>query len=197
MAYVIEKKQKDLTRVKELINEFTHTLPHSNKSVKLVLSHETHHVQMQELLNTAISEGGSYPQESALSLDQFKAYYLSGVTFCAVYENNENEVLGCFYIKPNFPGNCSHICNGGFLTLSSARRQGIGMFMGACYLKLARALEYRASMFNLVFVTNEASLRLWRSLGFKEIGRIPGAGHFGNDYIDAIQFYYDLTTIDV
>lgn len=24
-------------------------------------------------------------------------------------------VAGCFYVKPNFPGRCSHVCNGGFI----------------------------------------------------------------------------------
>ena len=24
-------------------------------------------------------------------------------------------VAGCFYVKPNFPGRCSHVANGGFI----------------------------------------------------------------------------------
>lgn len=46
-------------------------------------------------------------------------------------------------------------------------------------------------MFNLVFVNNEASVRLWRSLGFEEIGRIKHAGRLANsaELVDAIMFF--------
>ena len=30
--------------------------------------------------------------------------------------DEEASVLGTFYIKPNFPDRCAHICNGGFIT---------------------------------------------------------------------------------
>lgn len=47
-------------------------------------------------------------------------------------------------------------------------------------------------MFNLVFVTNTASVRLWKKLGFQEIGILPKAGRLKNheDLVDAIMFYY-------
>ncbi len=49
-----------------------------------------------------------------MTLEEFKAYYLSHDVF--VLKNYEtNEFLGSFYIKPNFPGRCSHYSNGGFL----------------------------------------------------------------------------------
>lgn len=51
-----------------------------------------------------------------------------------------------------------------------------------------------AAMFNLVFESNEPSVRLWRSLGFKQIGRIPQAGLLAHgEYADALMLYYDLT----
>ena len=204
MAYVIEASGNkiDLTTILPI----NHTLP-NGKSVQLIEATEKHYEQMKDILNYTIEEGGTYPQQQTLTFDQFKSYYISHRAFCVIptkeyieeenSEVKEDQVLGCFYIKPNFPGNCSHICNGGFLTQVNFRRKGIARFMGISYLKLAKALGYRASMFNLVFVTNVASLNLWRSLGFKEIGIIPGAGHFPKiqeGYIDAIQFYYDLTT---
>ncbi|CAM9814631.1 unnamed protein product, partial [Laminaria digitata] len=45
-----------------------------------------------------------------------------------------------------------------------------------------------------VFRSNEASLRLWRGLGFTELAVVPKAGRLrGIDgLVDAIQFYYDL-----
>ena len=78
-----------------------------------------------------------------------------------------------FYVKPNFPGRCSHICNGGFVTARHARRQGVARLMGVQFQRIAKDLGYKASFFNLVFVSNVASVNLWRSLGFLETGRVP------------------------
>lgn len=50
-------------------------------------------------------------------------------------------------------------------------------------------------MFNLVYETNVASLRIWDALGFKRIGRVKGAGNlksYPDRYIDAIVFGRDL-----
>jgi len=46
------------------------------------------------------------------------------------------------------------------------------------------------SVFNLVYESNTASCRLWDSLGFDRIGRVPGCGQLkGYDkLIDAIQY---------
>lgn len=106
-----------------------------------------------------------------------------------------------------------HICNGGFLTLPEVQNRGIGKAMGKAFILLAPQLGYRAgalsspfkcftwahslycyiAMFNLVFESNEPSVRLWRSLGFKQIGRIPEAGLLANGkYVDALMFHYDF-----
>jgi L-amino acid N-acyltransferase YncA len=93
--------------------------------------------------------------------------------------------------RPNWPGRCSHVCNGGFIVNESERNQGIGRLLGESFILLARDLGYRQSQFNLVFVNNEPSIKLWRSLGFKETGRIPDAGRLkSGEFVDAIQFYF-------
>lgn len=60
------------------------------------------------------------------------------------------KVWGAFYIKPNFPGRCSHVCNGGFITDPRRRRRGVARLMGHAFLRFAKDLGYRASYFNLV-----------------------------------------------
>ena len=62
---------------------------------------------------------------------------------------------------------------------------------------------YRASVFNLVYVTNTASLRCWDQLGFKRVGLIPGAGLLRTgeggkeEYVDAVVYWGDFETIAV
>jgi antitoxin component YwqK of YwqJK toxin-antitoxin module len=74
---------------------------------------------LQDLLNKEIEAGNTYPQNKALNASEFKNYFLSGDAFIVVnggkifstdfYDNLEENILGTFYIKPNFPGRCSHV----------------------------------------------------------------------------------------
>ncbi|CAF3938842.1 unnamed protein product [Rotaria sp. Silwood2] len=74
---------------------------------------------LQSLLNKEIEAGNTYPQKFPLNLSEFKNYFLSGDAFIVInsgktlsidFSNNlEKTILGTFYIKPNFPGRCSHV----------------------------------------------------------------------------------------
>ncbi|MDZ8227357.1 N-acetyltransferase [Nostoc sp. ChiVER01] len=160
------------------------------------------HPQEQEvvraLLNIVIVEGKTYPQKELLSQAEFSAYWLSKDAFVvrtsvedATYK--PKEILGAFYLKPNFPGRCCHICNAGFIVQPELRGQGIGRFMGEAMLLIAANLGYKAVMFNLVFETNIPSITLWQSLGFEIIGRIPRAAKLGDEQmVDALMMYRAL-----
>ncbi|ASC70537.1 hypothetical protein XM38_014760 [Halomicronema hongdechloris C2206] len=161
-------------------------------------SHEA--LAVQAMLNAIIAVGQTYPQEQSLSWTDFTHYWMKGHAF-VVRQCQENpintektpEIIGAFYIKPNFPGRCSHICNAGFIVPPEVRRRGIGRLMGEEMLGLARQLGYRAVMFNLVFETNIPSLKLWDSLGFSRLGQIPEAVHLPDgSFVDAVMFYKSL-----
>jgi ribosomal protein S18 acetylase RimI-like enzyme len=144
----------------------------------------------RDLLNHEIELGNSYPQEHPLDDAQFKAYFFSHDAF-VVRQTSSGAICGMFYIKPNFPGRCSHICNGGFVTAPQFRRRGIARLMAVQFQRLGKDLGYTASFFNLVFVSNVASVELWKSLGFVATGRVPHAARLkGHDeLVDALQFY--------
>ena len=86
------------------------------------------------------------------------------------------------------------MCNGGFITNPKFRGFGIGSFMGENFKLLAKDLGYRSSLFNLVFANNEASVKLWRKLGFTQLALIPKVAVLeGSDgYVDAYQFHCDF-----
>ena len=151
--------------------------------------------EVRSLLNRVIVEGDSYPQSKPLTDSEFTAYWLAGDAY--VVRAGE-EVLGAFYIKPNFPGRSSHICNAGFIVQPACRRMGIGRWMGTSMLQLAQQAGYKAVVFNLVFETNTASIALWRSLGFSTIGRIPNAVRLNNGrLIDSLILYRHLDGIPI
>lgn len=115
-----------------------------------------------ELLNREIEKGDTYPMINPLPLASFGPYWFAN--FGAIMmlgdinstaevrqmeedgKDWEKECLGSFYIKPNYPGRSSHVCNGGFLVTDAARNRGVGRLMGEGYLewapKLVRLLRY-------------------------------------------------------
>lgn len=54
--------------------------------------------------------------------------------------NWEEICLGSFYVKPNYPGRSSHVCNAGFLVAPASRNRGVGKEMGKTYLEWAPKL---------------------------------------------------------
>jgi L-amino acid N-acyltransferase YncA len=60
--------------------------------------------------------------------------------------------------------------------------------MGKTFLDYAPKLGYKYSVFNLVFANNLASLKIWDSLGFAIIGRVPGTARLKNsdELVDAL-----------
>lgn len=103
-------------------------------------------------------------------------------------------IVGFYYIKPNYPGRSSHICNAGFVVPPNHWNKGYGRALANSYLYYAPKLGYRASVFNLVYVNNAASIKLWETMGFTKAGFIPNAGRLkkeggGEEFIDAIIFY--------
>ncbi|CDF39684.1 N-Acyltransferase [Chondrus crispus] len=145
---------------------------------------------VRTLLNDVIKEGMSWPFERPLTDFEFRSYFFSHTALVA--RNSSGAVIGAFYCKPNFPGRCAHYCNGGFITDPGYRRQGVASLMGTVFLQVAKDLEFKAVLFNLVFSSNVASLRLWEKLGFKKLARLPRVGNLREGYSDAIQYYYDL-----
>ncbi len=158
-----------------------------------------------ELMNLIIREGKSWPfTEEFETMDSYRAYFLSHSAFVVksmeeVKDVNgkthgADQVLGVFYVKPNFPGRCSHICNGGFITHPDFRRNSVATIMGKSFLKLAKDLGYKSSYFNLVFKSNEASIRLWESLGFERVAELKNAADLkGVEGLDtAYGYQYNL-----
>ena len=163
-----------------------------------------------DLMNLIIREGRSWPFDQEFeTVDSYRSYFLSHAAFvvrtCNDSGNDDDEsthkgvtdVMGCFYIKPNYPGRCSHVCNGGFITAPAHRNRGVARLMGNMFLRIARDLGYKSAYFNLVFESNQASVNLWESLGFKRVAILEKAASLkGIEGLDtAFGYRYDLETL--
>lgn len=152
-------------------------------------------IVVRKLLNEQILEGESWPFDKPLSDEAFRNYFFSHTALVA--RNDDGDIIGAFYCKPNFPGRCSQYCNGGFITQRNYRRRGVAQFMAVTYLRVAKDLGFRAVLFNLVFASNEASVRLWEKLGFTRIATLPKIASLTSGVSDAYQYHYDLEKLDV
>jgi GNAT superfamily N-acetyltransferase len=164
-------------------------------------------VYLSNQLNKEIENGDTYPMFDPMPAEKFSSYWFQNFGAIMLLGNIESaddivegkdwapECLGSYYIKPNYPGRSSHVCNAGFLVTDAARNKGVGRLMGESYLDWAPRLGYTYSVFNLVYETNVASCRIWDALGFKRIGRVKGAGNlksYPGQFIDAIIYGRDL-----
>lgn len=170
----------------------------SSKQVPADLLH-----YMTEEFNREVERGQTYPHIESMTIEEFEVYWLSNFAIILVKGDSlrtdgdipnsatwAETFLGTFYIKPNYPGRCSDVCNAGFVVNSRLRGKGLGMTLGNLYLQWAPRLGYTYSVFNLVFVTNIASIKIWDKLGFDRIGVIPTVAWLKgyNEKVDAIIF---------
>ncbi|KXX77108.1 Protein SPT10 [Madurella mycetomatis] len=162
---------------------------------------------LSDQFNKEIEGGDTYPMLDPMPFDKFASYWFQNFGGIMLLGNLESaadvvegkdwskECLGTFYIKPNYPGRSSHICNAGFIVTDASRNRGVGRLMGETYLEWAPKLGYKYSVFNLVYETNVASCKIWDALGFKRIGRVKGAGNLKSHpdrLVDAIIYGRDL-----
>jgi ribosomal protein S18 acetylase RimI-like enzyme len=60
-------------------------------------------------------------------------------------------------------------------------------------LEYAKTRGFRAMQFNFVVSSNERAVRLWQSMGFEIVGRLPGAFvHPALGTVDALVMYRHL-----
>jgi len=132
-----------------------------------------------------IREGMTYTLDPGMSEEEAMAYWTGADRETFVAEE-DGVVLGTYYIRPNQGGGGRHVCNCSYMASAAARGRGVVRGMGEHSLDYARSRGYRAMQFNFVLRTSERAIRLWQSLGFEIVGRLPEAFlHPTEGYIDA------------
>jgi len=164
--------------------------------IQLALADHRDSEPLRRLFQTIIEEGASYPHDRLPGQDDFMAYWFTGTSTIIAYPQGSprgRDLLGAFYLKPNWPGRARHVANAGFIVAPQWRNKGLGWLLGAVMLQYATELGYRSVIFNLVFAENQVARRLWRKLGFSELAVLPGAV-LKNDrtYQDAIIMWKSL-----
>lgn len=103
-------------------------------------------------------------------------------------------VAATYYLTANKLGPGDHVANCGYVTASWAEGRGLARALCRHSLEEARARGFLAMQFNAVVATNPRAIRLWQSLGFAVVGRVPAAFRQPRDgFVDLLVMWRALS----
>jgi ribosomal protein S18 acetylase RimI-like enzyme len=144
------------------------------------------------ILEPVIRAGETYALPRDMSEADALAYWLAPGRETFVAEA-DGTILGTYYMRANQPGGGSHIANCAYVVAAEAEGRGIARALAEHSLAHARSRGYRAMQFNFVVASNERAVRLWASLGFAVVGRLPEAfRHPKLGFVDALVMHRAL-----
>jgi len=141
------------------------------------------------ILDPMIRAGETYPLPRDMSREDAFAFWFSPEKEVFVWEEN-GEVLGTYFLKANQQGGGAHICNCGYVTSVAAQGRGIARAMCLHSLERAKERGFRGMQFNFVVSSNTRAVKLWSSLGFETVGRLPQVfAHPTLGFVDALLMF--------
>lgn len=159
----------------------------SQKGLSLTLFKQEDENSLYDIFRDVVDSGTEFPYESN-SIQEFYRQFFAPASKVYVCRPLSEEVVGGFYIRPNFSGRCDHIANAAYMIKDSHRGQGIGTLLVNASLEIAKNLGFQAMQFNMVLSQNIIAIKLYDKLGFKITGTIPRAirnpdGSYQDGYI--------------
>jgi len=145
-----------------------------------------------EILEPMIRLGETYTLPRDMSKQQALEYWFAADKETFVLKEN-GAVLGTYFLKANQQGGGAHVANCGYVTAAAAQGRGIARQMCLHSLERAKERGFRAMQFNFVVSTNKRAIKLWTTLDFKIVGRLPLAfAHPSLGFVDALIMYRPL-----
>lgn len=126
-------------------------------------------------LRDILQAGETYACPEDLTMDAARSWWFEEPPVRAVVAVEDDAVLGSAKMGPNRPGRGSHVATASFMVDPAHHGRGIGRALGEYVIGWATDANYRAVQFNAVVETNTPAVGLWRSLGFRVVGTVPGA----------------------
>ena len=137
------------------------------------------------ILEPVIRAGETYTLPREMGRREALAFWFAPSHEVFIAEDS-GQAVGTYFLRPNQAGGGAHVANCGYITATAASGRGVARSMCAHSLDRARTRGFRAMQFNFVVAANERAVRLWQSLGFAIVGRLPEAfRHPSLGYVDA------------
>lgn len=145
------------------------------------------------IFQAVVAAGDSYAYPEDLSREAAADLWMQDPPDETVVAVLGDRVVGTAKMGPNRGGRGAHIATASFMVDAEARGLGIGRTLGRYVLEWASEHGYRGMQFNAVVETNTAAVTLWKALGFRIIGTVPGAfQHAEHGYVGLHVMYRDL-----
>lgn len=149
--------------------------------------------EMIEIWNTVVDDGVAFPQLEKLDLNSGREFFSEQSFTGVAYDEESGQIVGLYILHPNNVGRCGHICNASYAVKKSLRGMSIGEKLVTHCLAKAKELDFRILQFNAVVKSNTVALRLYKKLGFTQLGIIPeGFRMKDGTYEDIVPHYYSL-----
>ncbi len=124
------------------------------------------------ILHAVVASGDTYAYPPEIDKEEaFVAWY--GPKSIVYVSLLEGIIVGTYILRPNMPGQGSHVANASFMVHPQWQGRGLGKAMGLHALEEAKKADYKAMQFNLVVSTNKEAMALWKNLGFSIVGTLP------------------------
>ncbi|PTQ86180.1 L-amino acid N-acyltransferase YncA [Trichococcus patagoniensis] len=147
---------------------------------------------MASIWNHVVMEGKYFPQENGLSMTE-AAVFFAEQSFTGVAEE-DGVLVGLYILHPNNIERCGHIANASYAVKEDQRGKRIGEKLVVHSLEMAKQAGFRIMQFNAVVANNKGAIHLYKKLGFKELGTIPGGFKMDDgSFVDIMPFYLELT----
>lgn len=150
--------------------------------------------EMINIWNEIVDEGNAFPQMEHLDeecgLEFFNSQSYTGVA----YEENSGNIVGLYILHPNNIGRCGHISNASYAVKKNERGKKIGELLVTHCIDKAKQIGFKIIQFNAVVSSNTVAIKLYKKLGFIQLGIIP-KGFLMKDgsYQDIVLFYLPLS----
>jgi L-amino acid N-acyltransferase YncA len=127
------------------------------------------------MFRDVVEEGDAFLSDESIQEEEALAMWLGPGITTFVACGGDGAIAGAYCLKRNHYGRGSHVANATYMISRENRSRGIGRLLGEHSLRVAKELGFAAMQFDCVVSTNEASVALWKKLGFAIVGTLPHA----------------------
>ena len=145
-----------------------------------------------DILKPVFRAGETYPIPRDIARAEALAYWHAPGHHVYVAQDMGG-VVGTYYLKANQKGGGAHVANCGYIVAGDEIKKGVARAMCIHSIEQAKQLGFRAIQFNFVVSTNTRAVKLWQSMGFEIVGKLPHAFHHPTrGHVDAYVMFRTL-----
>lgn len=153
----------------------------------LPFEHDKDWAETWAIIHHVLKPGDTYVYPPDMTESEAKVMWLQEKAKVYVVRNEAGVMVAIYRIRPNHPGQGSHVANASYMVHPDYQGQGIGTLVCKESLREAKRHGFKAMIFNIVVSSNTRAVKTWEKCGFKIIATVPKAyfNHQLNDYVDA------------